>query len=623
MGVRKIIVGVHGIGDQVRNETIRAIVRQFCKYYRIPGAVPLGRYHTAPLPGAEKRLPGVFVPETPPDPPFPEKLAFGEVYWADIPRRIDRRGYTLEEETSWANSIVERLDVRYGPKSPWPAPAAPTGGKGLAGRIFNPPLSATDFVAIKAVLSEMIESLKVMESLTFLAGKAGLFTFDLKKLLDDFIGDVQIVTEFEPYRDRILERFADVMRGIHQQHPRAEIHIIAHSEGTVVAFLGLLKALGSLSDRQDWEWLQQVRGFMTIGSPIDKHIILWPRLWEEMARNGLRSLPEGSIRWRNYYDLGDPVGYDLDTARCWLESNEVSGFQFIKKGGICHDFGFSRYPLPGKAHVDYWDDEEVFGHFINQVVDGGPDVRLTGNRPRSFDPPKSKKWSYAISTFVSYLLVLTLIIAAVYLLDKALLDCLNAVEKSPAAPQQLPPKSAMDIIGEVAGLALLLSGLTAASRIPRLVRRWHFRALALAIFSFCALLGRWMAGETFESLGALICNAINCRLPAHASLLTPSSALLATATAVLILTWLVKPSRGKWTLLISGGAVALLLVLALILGCDGHGPLWPVVLAGGMFFYLWWLAILLFDLVFTWHYYIRNSNALKKMNALYRERSPT
>jgi hypothetical protein len=33
--------------------------------------------------------------------------------------------------------------------------------------------------------------------------------------------------------------------------------------------------------------------------------------------------------------------------------------------------------------------------------------------------------------------------------------------------------------------------------------------------------------------------------------------------------------------------------------------LWPVALGGIAFLYLWWLAALLFDLVFVWHRYIR------------------
>ena len=35
---------------------------------------------------------------------------------------------------------------------------------------------------------------------------------------------------------------------------------------------------------------------------------------------------------------------------------------------VKNDYGFTRYPFPGKAHVDYWTDEAVFGHFISNVV---------------------------------------------------------------------------------------------------------------------------------------------------------------------------------------------------------------------------------------------------------------
>jgi hypothetical protein len=49
--------------------------------------------------------------------------------------------------------------------------------------------------------------------------------------------------------------------------------------------------------------------------------------------------------------------------------------------------------------------------------------------------------------------------------------------------------------------------------------------------------------------------------------------------------------------------------------CD-VGPLWPVVLATPGFFYLWWLAALIFDLVFSWHFYIRQSRALDRMDEM-------
>jgi hypothetical protein len=38
-------------------------------------------------------------------------------------------------------------------------------------------------------------------------------------------------------------------------------------------------------------------------------------------------------------------------------------------------------------------------------------------------------------------------------------------------------------------------------------------------------------------------------------------------------------------------------------------PVWPVLLAGALFLYLWWLATLVFDLAFVWQRYVRGSVA--------------
>jgi hypothetical protein len=40
-----------------------------------------------------------------------------------------------------------------------------------------------------------------------------------------------------------------------------------------------------------------------------------------------------------------------------------------------------------------------------------------------------------------------------------------------------------------------------------------------------------------------------------------------------------------------------------------RGPIWPVFIAGAAFLYIWWLAIVTFDLTFVWHMYIRHSAA--------------
>jgi hypothetical protein len=42
-----------------------------------------------------------------------------------------------------------------------------------------------------------------------------------------------------------------------------------------------------------------------------------------------------------------------------------------------------------------------------------------------------------------------------------------------------------------------------------------------------------------------------------------------------------------------------------------QGPIWPLWLAGAAFLYLWWIAIITFDLTFVWHLYIRHSGAQK------------
>ena len=55
---------------------------------------------------------------------------------------------------------------------------------------------------------------------------------------------------------------------------------------------------------------------------------------------------------------------------------------------------------------------------------------------------------------------------------------------------------------------------------------------------------------------------------------------------------------------------------------DHGSPLWPFVLASLMFLYLWWLAILTFDLSFIWHRYIRNSVALDTLRD-WREKKDT
>ncbi|MBV9772571.1 MAG: MFS transporter [Gemmatimonadetes bacterium] len=566
--VTKVIVAVHGIGDQQSYATIQAVVNQFCGYYHHPAAIPLGNFHTGQAAFSVQ-------PPYPPD-PF-NRFAFAEVYWAGIPRSLVEEKHTVEEAKKWARTIVERLQLRR--------------------RLENPQGDGreADFRLINQVLVEMIDTIAVLDRLCYLADKAGVFKFDLRKLLEDYLGDVQIVTEFGKERADILEKFDAVMDGVHAEFPDAEIYVVAHSEGTVVSFLGLIRAF-----REETlpRWAERVRGFMTLGSPIDKHLVLWPELFD---RSPPASLPSAPIEWRNYYDYGDPVGFALDEARGWLDQcGWKRVFNFTDAPG--HDNGFARYPFPGKAHVDYWTDRAVFGHFIETVVGERP-PEPAGKPAESFgSPPASIRWNQWISYLVPYAGVAALLCVAAYVLFKAVTAAVD--------PKHADTMSVGTIARSVMGLGALLFGTTVMARVPRLTLSvgWRVSGIAVGLLSIGAYLWSVWGGERRPLLLGVWAS--------HGEITAAVAVVL--GIAVLVLST-IKASWGLRPMIVLGGlAVAGIVAYHLSVAKQAGeiGPLWPVLIATAAFLYLWWLAALLFDLVFVWHVYIRHAKVLQRLNEM-------
>ena len=90
-------------------------------------------------------------------------------------------------------------------------------------------------------------------------------------------------------------------------------------------------------------------------------------------------------------------------------------------------------------------------------------------------------------------------------------------------------------------------------------------------------------------------------------------------------TFVVSVKRPSWGLapLMALGTVAVAATIGYYVK-DTNGPIWPVFLATAAFLYLWWLAALLFDLVFIWHLYIRHSKLMWRINEVlgtYKERT--
>jgi hypothetical protein len=179
-GREKLIVAVHGIGDQTRCETIQQVARQFCKFYRLPDTIPLGHLFSQIVDSGSPAQPatGVFRHEGLPG------LGFAEVYWAGVPRVLERKNYTLEDAKQWARTIVGRVAERG------------TAGQEPPGLDAEPP----NCELAEQVIGELIDAVDTIEKLCWLASTARLFQFGLKQMLMDYLGDVQVVTEFAGYR---------------------------------------------------------------------------------------------------------------------------------------------------------------------------------------------------------------------------------------------------------------------------------------------------------------------------------------------------------------------------------------------------------------------------------------
>jgi hypothetical protein len=709
--IRKIFLAVHGIGDQFHNETVQSVAFRVCDYVGLPAALPLGRFH-----GGGATVTGTFLPDPDRDPPV--DCGFAEIYWADVPRGPAAEQHTLEEPTKWARALVERLRLQT-----------------IRGSTLAPgrrDAMRRDDERLEQLLEELIQGVVVADRLVFLADKAGLFKFDLKKLLNDYLNDVQVVTEFEDYRKQLLAIFDLVLEKIHRYFYRSEIYIVAHSEGTVVTFMGLLKGL-----REGAPWTEMIRGLMTIGSPLNKHVRFWPELFDQFQppAQGLAQ----PILWKNYYDYGDPIGFDLKPMRDWMARTGWHRFfrfqnprdQDPHAPDTGDDIGFTRYLFPGEAHNEYWKDPDVFGHFIQNVVEPSEDRKeplLRRARGEPYGVPSTVGIARLTSYVLPYVLAAALMFLASYILYKAVRGCLDPV----GAEFEMP----LDIAKNVAGLSLLVAGASIVARIPRLTkdRSWCW----LAILSIGYLLispanrgsieqllkGDLTSHPVFNgfNIGLLIALGVAIMLqlalrglrpvlltlipvilyllllrllgafffaslrPIHPSVPWSSLGVISLAWVIGITAAIISwhyPQSGTKPLVHTGGLVLLLIVglgiwfrpspvpygdrvvvaknirelqrQAFLEIVERHpefarltpgeiirltpvevslltpdeiqelnalaslrmvseaaldlGPIWPVFLAGAAFLYLWWLAIVTFDLTFVWHLYIRFSAA--------------
>jgi len=156
-----------------------------------------------------------------------------------------------------------------------------------------------------------------------------------------------------------------------------------------------------------------------------------------------------------------------------------------------------------------------------------------------------------------------------------------------------------DVAQPVGLLALLLASVTVSARIPRLVKVRPDRASHVWM-----LLGLFAGFGLSSALLLLLGGAL------------PTRSIVVAAFAVILLATFLFPQgrRAGRRLLLGAGCVAALSFAGLhVIDAHGDAPLWPLVLSGAAFLYLWWLGILVFDLSFVWHRYIRHAVVQDKL----------
>jgi hypothetical protein len=152
------------------------------------------------------------------------------------------------------------------------------------------------------------------------------------------------------------------------------------------------------------KWITRVDAFVTLGSPIDKFLVIWwlnyrylrTKNWMDPALKTLRQ--QWKIQHFNYCEEQDPVGHNLEVVAT------APAYQAVFE--MAEDKVYDRHAIPGVAHSSYWKDQDLFGWILARAVDhqGKPH-----DRPRRPDAALEPRWFdpqvYRQILFYSYQLI--------------------------------------------------------------------------------------------------------------------------------------------------------------------------------------------------------------------------
>lgn len=433
--VRYIIV-VHGIGQQKKNETVRPVIQRFAqarsRERQMGDPVTLGTLasqlvqaragdFTEALEERWVEFEGIPQrPYTPPEVPFVGRptdhgrnLRFVDLHWASVTdNQFEAFGEPVAE---WTRSLIDRLEIRRSVERQGP-------GRGAdADQWINQWIQL-----LRTIRDGVLPLQKILR-------KRNPDLTDT--IFNRFLGDVQLYGEYLATRGMAVRRFHTRLARLEAMHyegerktgraPRDPAYIvIAHSLGSVMSFDALLCAhmrrdldrdailrmlpeydrdpsAGETSEIAkafpNLEWIRHVEAFVTLGSPIDKYLGLWSLNYEHLVPTNTGWVDEPLLKERrriphyNYCDEQDPVGHNLDVA--------YSPGALVERVFTCEeDIVYTRYSVPGVAHVGYWNDAHLFQRILYLTVDGGSKERANPVQWFSL-------WVYIKSLAWSYLMV--------------------------------------------------------------------------------------------------------------------------------------------------------------------------------------------------------------------------
>ncbi len=389
----RYIIVVHGMGESKPNSTVISLINRFAEARRgeqlpAPEVVTLGMVSGQASSHKGPWIEFAGIPQDPNQPvtePFVgapgaggDNLRFAEIWWSDL---LDKHvKETVQTPESWGQALLSRLQLKAG-------------------------VPAWILDALRALV-ETVRVARLIMSFRFRQLEETIFYA--------YLGDVQAYGEYSRCRGEAVSRFHQRMEALDQSAKNARYTILAHSLGSIMSLDALLLAHADKNIQNgsypmtnlpfdgynggiSTAWVERVDSFVTLGSPIDKFLVLWwmnykylaqpPEPW--MDRELAKYRKVNKIQHFNYCDEQDPVGHNLDL----LEQTQAYEGIFERK----EDRVYNRSVVPGLAHTEYWKDRGLLRWILYKAVD-----LFHSNKPK--DPPKEPMW-FNLGTFLEVLLI--------------------------------------------------------------------------------------------------------------------------------------------------------------------------------------------------------------------------